>query len=410
MDPEERLDRYCELVVRVGVNLQPGQHLLISGLVEHAPMVRALAATAYRAGARYVDVTYSDQRVRRAMLEHATDDEILTWTPPFLLERIRYLAEHQGALISIAGDPEPDLFADLDPRRVGRARMLELSELQLGQINSRSIAWTIVAFPNEGWAQTVFGAADVESLWDAVGRAVRLYEQDPVAAWQAHVDRLVARSEALNRRRLDAVRFSGPGTDLTVGLNPTGRWLAARLETTFGVSHVPNLPTEEVFTTPDFRRVEGTVRATKPLHLPNEGVTVRDLEMRFEAGRAVEVDASTGAEVVRTQMATDAGAVMLGEVALVDGSSAVGRTGLVFSNTLFDENATSHIAYGGGLAFAVDGVTGRSPEEQRELGVNYSKIHTDFMIGGPEVNVDGITESGDTLALIRDDVWQLEGR
>jgi aminopeptidase len=408
VEARERLERYAELVVRVGVNIQPGQDVLVTGLVEHAPMVRVLAAAAYRAGARYVDVLYGDQHARRALLEHGRDDEVLTWTPPHRLEQLRHLATNEGALISVAGDPEPELFADLDPRRVGKARMLALAELQLGQINERSIAWTIVAYPNEGWANTVFGTPDVESLWDAVGRAVRLFEDDPVAAWNRHVERLVERAETLTDRRFDAIHFSGPGTDLSVGLSARARWAAARMITSFGVSHVPNLPTEEVFTTPDFRRVEGTVRSTKPLHLSSEGVTVRDLEVRFEGGRAVDVKASSGAEVVRTQMETDEGASMLGEIALVDGSSAVGQTGLVFSNTLLDENATCHIAYGSGLTFGIDEAVARTPDEQRAVGVNQSKVHTDFMIGGPEVDVDGVTSEGDAIPVIRDDVWLLE--
>jgi aminopeptidase len=397
---------YAELAVRVGVNLQPGQDVLVMGLVEHAPMVRELAAAAYRAGARYVGVSYGDQHVRRAMLEHASDD-VLTWTPPHLITQIENLQESRGALISVSGDPEPELFADLPAERVGKARMLELSERYIRQINERAVSWTIVAYPNEGWAQAVFGEPDVDRLWDAVARAARLDQADPVEAWRMHVSNLLARADALNRQGFDAVRFRGPGTDLTVGLNEGSRWLAAQIETAWGVSHVPNLPTEEVFTTPDFRRVDGVVKSTKPLHLPSEGITVRDLEVRFEAGRAVDVNASAGADVVRTQMSIDEGAGMLGEVALVDGASAVGQVGIEFANTLFDENATCHIAYGNGLAWCVEGAEGRAQDEQRELGVNQSRIHTDFMIGGAEVDVDGLTANREVVPVIRGDRWQL---
>jgi aminopeptidase len=408
VEPGRALPALAELAVRVGANVQPGQDVIVTGLVEHAPMVRAVARAAYEAGARHVDAWYRDQHVRRALLEHA-DDDVLTWTPPHLLQWLDDLEKSHGALISIVGDPEPDLFADLDPERVGRARMLALNELQLRQLNDRALNWLIVAYPNEGWATTVFGEPDVARLWDAVAAAVRLDARDPVEAWRTHIATLAARADALNRARLDAVRFRGPGTDLTVGLNEGSRWLAPSIETRWGTKHVPNLPTEEVFTTPDPARTEGIVAATRPLHLPNEGVTVTDLSMRFEGGRAVEVDASSGADVVRAQMRTDEGAPMLGEVALVDGSSAVGRTGLVFFNTLFDENATCHIAYGSGLAIAVEGTRGLDPDEMQRRGVNRSRIHTDFMIGGPEVEVDGVTSDGRAVPLLRADRWQLEG-
>ncbi|MFN2489361.1 MAG: aminopeptidase [Actinomycetota bacterium] len=406
MDPEERLNAYARLAVSVGVNLQQGQDVLVQGLVEHAPMARALAAAAYEAGARFVEVSYGDQHVRRAMLEHGSE-EALTWSPPHLVQRLKDLEERQGALISVTGDPEPELFADLDPERVGGARMLKLSDEHLRVINARSVSWTIVAFPNEGWARSVFGEPDVERLWDAVAQAVRLYADDPAQAWNEHIDDLLARAAALNDRHFESIRFSGPGTDLTVGLIPGARWMAAGIETAWDLRHVPNLPTEEVFSTPDFRRVEGVVRSTKPLHLPNEGVTVRDLEVRFSDGKAVEVKASTGADVVRAQMSIDEGAGMLGEIALVDGSSAVGKTGLVFSNTLFDENATCHIAYGSGLTFCVDGASELSREAKHELGINHSRVHTDFMVGGPEVAVDGVAPGGELVPIIRHDAWQL---
>lgn len=406
MNRDQLVEKYADLAVRAGCNLQPGQRLLVETVVEHAPFARAVARAAYAAGARHVEVSYGDQHVRKAMIENAPDD-VLTWTPPHLLQQAKGLAEDRAASIWIVGDPEPELFADLDPARVGKARMLELREESTRQVNERSVAWAIVAYPNEGWAEAVFGEPDVDKLWDAVARAIRLYEDDPVTAWREHVKELGARADALNDLALDALRYTGPGTDLTIGLLPGSRWMSARFETAWGQPHIPNIPTEEVFTTPDRRRTEGTVRSTRPLVLETEGVVVNDLAMRFKGGKAVEVTASSGADVMRTQMDTDENARFLGEVALVDKASAVGATGVTFKNTLFDENATSHVAIGAGFTFAVEGATELSPDEQVEAGVNYSKIHTDFMIGGPEVAIEGLTKDGKAIPIIVDDAWQL---
>ncbi|HEV2755901.1 MAG TPA: aminopeptidase [Actinomycetota bacterium] len=406
MDRQRLVDTYADLAVRAGCNLQPGQRLLIQTFVEHVDFARAVARRAYEAGARHVEVHYEDQHVQKAMLEHA-DDEVLTWTPPHVLVQTRDLAADKAAFIAIVGTPEPDIFSDIDPERAGKARMLELRDETTKQINERSVAWAIIACPNPGWAEAVFGEPDVDRLWDAVARATRLYDDDPVRSWWEHMERLRGRADALNELRLDALHYSGPGTDLTVGLLPAGRWMSAGFETAWGQRHIPNLPTEEVFTTPDFRRTEGTVRSTRPLVLENEGVTVTDLEVTFEGGKAVDVRASTGGDVLRTQMQTDEQASYLGEVALVDKASAVGATGVTFKSTLFDENATSHIAYGAGFTFTVEGADGLTPEQQLEAGINHSKVHTDFMVGGPEVAIDGITADGKTIPIIRDDTWQL---
>ncbi|HVL64889.1 MAG TPA: aminopeptidase [Actinomycetota bacterium] len=405
MTPDERLRRYADLAVRVGVNLQEGQELIVSGVVEHAPLVAAIAESAYAAGASYVHADYGDKRVKRAMIAGAPEDR-LGWTPPQAIRLLEHEAEARAAEIHIVGDPLPDLFDDLDPTRVGKSRMLKASEMRLSQINDGSISWCIIAYPNEGWATSAFGEPDVERLWDAVGHAVRLHEDDPVAAWKEHVDRLTRRAEALNRHGFKALRFRGPGTDLRIGLTGRSFWRAATFETKWGQRHVPNLPTEEVFTTPDWRLTEGHVRSTRPLHLPAYGVTVSDLEMTFAGGRIVEVNASSGADVVRTELETDEGAPFLGEVALVDGSSAVGQTGVTFAETLFDENATCHIAYGAGFAMVMEGAAGLSPEELKEIGCNDSRVHTDFMVGGPEVEVVGLTEDGGETVIIENDVWR----
>ena len=402
MGSDDRLAAYARLAVRVGLNLQPGQRLAINALVEHSPLVRAVARESYGAGASHVDVHYSDQHVRRAHIEHAGDDT-LGWSPPWLVERLDALGRDGGALFAISGNPEPEIFGDLEGSRVARARMREVSEASL-KLTGGLCNWSIVAFPNEGWARTVFGEPDLERLWQAVATAVRLDEPDPVAAWHEHIERLEFRAGALNGRRFDALRYRGPGTDLTVGLHSDSLWQAA-LDESIGIRHVANMPTEEVFTTPDARRVDGIVRSTYPLQI--QGTVVRGLEVRFEAGRADEVRADEGQELMRAHVAADDGAARLGEVALVDAHSRVGKTGLVFYDTLFDENAASHIALGASILQCVDGASKLSPDERHARGINHSSIHTDFMIGSPELAISGVTTAGDEVAILHDGDWVL---
>jgi aminopeptidase len=391
---DDRLERYAELAVRVGANVQEGQTLFVTALVEHAPLARAMARAGYRAGARFVDVRYYDQHVRRAMIELGPD-EALMHSPEWL--KLRMHAESGQASLGTTGDPEPELMADLDGERVGRARMKEVVEIARAQMVDRSVNWSGVAFPNEGWAKQVFGEPDLERLWEAVAFCTRLDEDDPVAAWRGHMARLEARAAKLNELRFDAVRYTGPGTDLTVGLLAGARWMSALFHTASGIEYVPNMPTEEIFTTPDCRRAEGTIRSTRPLAL--NGDVIEGLQLTVRDGKIVDVQADRGAGIVRGQLETDERAAYFGELALVDGSSRVGQTGITFFDTLYDENATCHIAYGFGVPEVFEGEPGE--------GMNTGSVHTDFMVGGPELLVEGITKDGTAVPILREEQWQL---
>jgi aminopeptidase len=397
-EPAERLTRMAELTVRVGVDVQPGQLVVVLAQVENASLVREIARAAYRAGASFVGSRYTDQHLTRALIELGPEASLSASTP-WDVTMLKTLTAERGAYIQVSGDPEPELLADLDGNRVGRARPHDFVVEWGRMVNERLVSWTIVPAPNAGWARQVFGKPDVDALWSAVEKAVRLDRADPVAEWRDRLDRLDRIASALTERRFDSLRYRGPGTDLIVGLLPSGRWASGNFQTVFGHRHVPNLPTEEVFTSPDRRRADGKLRSTRPLQ--TGGTLVRDLELEFRDGMIVEVRASSGADVIRGQVAIDDGAARLGEVALVDGSSEVGKLGLTFYNTLFDENATCHIAFGDGFAFCVE------DEADREAGLNDSSVHTDFMVGGPEVEIDGRDPGGAWIPILHGDEFQI---
>jgi len=395
----ERLERYADLTLKVGVNLQRGQPLMINADVAHAPLVRVIADRAWRAGASTVFAYYNDLHLRKSLVDVAPD-AALTVSAPGGIRMIEELAEQHAAYIKVVGDPAPDLLAQSDPARSGRAFQVDFTRRWGNAIAHRELAWTLVGCPVEGWARQVFGEPDVERLWEAVDQTVRLDLPDAVAAWGERLGKLDVIAGALNRHRFDAIRYRGPGTDLTVGLLPSARWMSAgKFTTAWGQPHVANLPTEEVFTSPDCRRTEGTIRSTRPLAVG--GRIIKGLELTFKDGRITEVRADgDGAALIRTQIAIDPGAPYLGEIALVDKESRVGKLGIIFWNTLYDENATCHMAFGHGFDFTVPDA------KDREVGLNQSAVHTDFMVGGPEVEIDGIEKGGKAVPILRDDQFQ----
>jgi len=393
------LDRFAELLVGFAANVQPGQIVSVSSEIGKEPLTRAIAAAAYAHGATYVDVAYSDPYVRRARIEHGGDAALET-VPSWIGERILALGDQRCARIALTGPTAPRLLEDLDPARVGADRAQTLREA--GKVlNDQTTNWTIGPCPTPGWAAQVHPDLPPDEalakLWEQIVHVCRLDEDDPVAAWRERMATLRGVTERLTAARFDALHFEGPGTDLTVGLLPTSRWLSASFATRDGIPHVPNLPSEEVFTTPDPTRVDGVVRATKPLQLA--GATIEGLTVRFEGGRAVDIQADKGADVLRAMTTHDDGGARLGEVALVDGSGRIGPLDTVFYDTLLDENAASHVALGQAFAFAV----GDADAER----INTSMVHIDFMIGGDDVDVTGLAADGSRTPVLRGGVWQL---
>lgn len=383
-----------------GANVQPGQIVGVTSYIGKEEMTRAVTRAAYRRGAKYVDVLYWDTWLKRERIELA-DDETLDYVPPWLAQRLLWLSDEHAARVSLSGPHAPHALSGLDPARAGKdllPRQKETSEV----VDRMTTSWCLIPVPTRPWAELVYPDVDPDEaydrLWEAIAHICRLDADDPTKAWATRSDELKASAGRLTERHFDAIRLHGPGTDLTIGLLPSAHWAGGDLETVDGRRHSPNIPTEEIFITPDPERVDGHVTATLPLEL--SGSIISGIRVEFSGGRAVRIDADEGAEALRSVVATDDGASRLGEVALVDGHGRVGPLETVFYDTLIDENAASHLALGSGYEHPVESAEDRAR-------INRSGVHVDFMIGSPDLAVDGIDRDGTAVPVLRQGSWQI---
>lgn len=392
-------DKLAELAV-FGANVQPGQLVAVTSSIGKEELTRTIVGKAYERRAKYVDVVYFDQWVKRQRIALA-DEDTLDFVPPWMSQRLQYLSDEHAARITLSGPHAPRALEGLDPARAGRDLLPYLPET--GEIvNRMTTSRCIVPAPTRSWAEVVYPELECEQayerLWDAVAHVCRLDAADPPAAWEERNAVLKANARRLTEQQFDALRLHGPGTDVTIGLLPSAHWAAGDLVTVDGRRHLPNIPTEELFTTPDPERVDGLVSATMPLELA--GSVISGIRIEFEGGRAVKIDADQGVDALRTVASKDDGAGRLGEIALVDDQGRIGPLETVFLDTLIDENAATHIALGNGYEHPVE-------DSGDKARINRSRIHVDFMIGSAELAVDGVTRDGTTVPVMRQGAWQI---
>ncbi len=417
MPSERKLDQYADMLIRAGLNLRPGQRLLIGpgsfiagAPLEAAPLVRSLVKKAYEAGARYVDVIWDDEALTLTRFQHAPQEsfeEFPTWRANLTLD---YAKNGDAMLVIYASNP--DLLAGQDPEKISLVQKLTSKNMKpVSELIQRpSCNWLVVSAPTEAWAAQVLPNVPpqerIERLWDVIFQMCRVTGDDPVAAWHDHVRRLLTRSDYLNAKQYDALHYTAPGTDLTVGLPKGHIWQSGALTAENGVLFTANIPTEEVFTLPHRDRVNGTVRATKPLSFG--GAVMDGFQVTFKDGVIVSTSATKGQEHLENLLNTDDGARRIGEVALVPHSSPISASGLQFSNILFDENASNHLALGEAYRFSLQGGQGMSKEEFAAAGGNLSLIHVDFMIGSGQMDIDGIRDDGGREPVLRGGEWAFE--
>jgi aminopeptidase len=412
MNFQHTLQTYAELTVKVGLNLQPGQRLLImKAPLEAAPLVREIAVSAYKAGARLVDVMWGDEELVLARFQYAPGDSFEEY-PVWRAKGMEEAARRGDALLSITG-VSPDLLKDQDSDSVSvyqRTRW-EYMGPTLEYVERNATNWTVIAASVPGWAAKVFPDLSPEAgqarLWEAIFEVCRLRQADPVAAWKAHTKGLIARCEYLSQKGYTALKFTGPGTDLTLGLPEGHVWTGGSDTTTTGITFTPNLPTEEVFTLPHRDRGEGVVSASRPLNYM--GSLIEDFALTFAEGRVVKAVAAKGEPILHKLLDTDDGAGRLGEVALVPHSSPIAQAGTLFYESLFDENAASHVALGSAYKFNLAGGGAMGDDEFAGAGGNQSLVHVDLMIGSGEMDVDGIGGDGTAEPVMRGGEWAFGG-
>jgi aminopeptidase len=412
---ERNLEKYAEVIVKVGVNLQPGQRLFIHGYrapaePEAIPLVRQIALKAYKAGVRFVDSVFGDEQLSLIRFQHAPRDsfeEFQTWLAD---ARLAYV-KRGDAILSINGH-DPDLLSDQDPALIATLQhtMARYTKVTQELLASNATPWLVIAVPTAAWSAKMFPTLPPEQrdakLWDAIFETCRIKHDDPVAGWHAHSKELGIRSDYLTAKRYTALRYTAPGTKLTVGLPAGHIWRGGGSTSQNGIFFVPNIPTEEVFTLPHKDQTEGVVSASKPLSV--NGTLIDKFSLTFEAGRVVNAVAEKGEANLRRLLETDEGARRIGEVALVPDNSPISQSGLVFYNTLFDENASNHIALGNAYPVSLEGGESMSAEAFAAAGGNQSLIHVDFMIGSGQMDVDGVAENGSVEPVMRDGNWAFD--